>query len=355
MYFKQFLHDDGGCSSYLIASRESREAVVVDAQYAIEPYVQLAAERGYVIAHVIDTHLHADHSSGNRRLAAATGARLWLPESADVRFAFGALRDGGHIQLGQVVIRAISTPGHRPEAISLLVSNTRRSPEPSMVLSGDTLFVGDVGRPDFGGPEGAEQQFDSTRRLLDLPDWVEVFPAHFEGSCGKSMCGRPSSTIGFERRFNPMLQLPRAEFVRLAAEPSPRPLNMTAILAYNRGLSEQVCLTGDGTGEIPGVVPKAAAKWLLERDLCVVDVREQWEYADGHLPEAVSIPQADLAVKLDTLPHDQHMLVVCRSGARSLRAARFLKAVGFEHVFNLDGGMLGWIAARKEVVTASAA
>jgi glyoxylase-like metal-dependent hydrolase (beta-lactamase superfamily II) len=153
LYFKQFLHDDTGCSSYPVASRSSCQAAVIDPQYDIEPYVELAAERGYAIVHVLDTHLHADHLSGNRRLAAATGARLWLHESADVQFPFAALHDDDEVQIGQVVLRAIHTPGHRPEAVSLLVINPARSPEPSMLLSGDTLFVGDVGRPDFGGPE----------------------------------------------------------------------------------------------------------------------------------------------------------------------------------------------------------
>jgi len=155
MYFKQFLHDDLGCSSYLIASRESREAAVIDPHREVQQYIDLAAERGYNIVAVIDTHLHADHVSGNRDLAEATGAQLYLYEGADVLFPFQPLQDGNVISLGQVVLRVIHTPGHRPEGLSLLVVNPLRSPEPSMVLSGDSLSVGDVGRPDFGGPEGA--------------------------------------------------------------------------------------------------------------------------------------------------------------------------------------------------------
>jgi hydroxyacylglutathione hydrolase len=212
MYFKQFLHDETGCSSYFIASRQSREAAVIDPQWDIEPYLALASERGYQIVTRIDTHIHADHLSGSRKVAAATQAKTYLHEAASVSFPHLILRDGDELRLGQVVLRVVHTPGHRPEAISLLVINSTRSPEPSMVLSGDTLFVGDVGRPDFGGVEGAAQQFQSVHRLLALEDYVEVFPAHFEGSCGKTMCGRPSSTIGFERRFNPMLQLSSLTF-----------------------------------------------------------------------------------------------------------------------------------------------
>src|SRR5579864_3081750 len=238
MYFKQFLHDASGCASYFIASRQSREAVVVDPQVDVEPYLDLAAERGYRIVRVIDTHLHADHFSGNRALARATGATVCLHTSADVAFPFDPLNDGDEIPIGQLRLRVVHTPGHRPESISLLLTNPPRSPEPSMVLSGDTLFVGDVGRPDFGGAEGAETQYASVQRLLNLPDYLEVFPAHFEGSCGKGMCGRPSTTIGFERRFNPVLQLSRDDFLSTTGEVPARPLNMTAILATNQGLAD---------------------------------------------------------------------------------------------------------------------
>ncbi|HYW88964.1 MAG TPA: MBL fold metallo-hydrolase, partial [Chloroflexota bacterium] len=141
MYFKQFLHDETGCASYFLASRQSRQAAVIDPQLEIEPYIELAHERDYAITDVIDTHLHADHISGNRKLAAVTGARLHLHESADVTFPFNKLKDQQDLHLGQLIIRVVHTPGHRPESICLLVTNPPRSPVPSIVLSGDTLFV----------------------------------------------------------------------------------------------------------------------------------------------------------------------------------------------------------------------
>jgi glyoxylase-like metal-dependent hydrolase (beta-lactamase superfamily II)/rhodanese-related sulfurtransferase len=352
MYFKQFLHDETGCASYFVASRASREAAVVDPQRHIQPYLDLAEERDYRIVQVIDTHLHADHLSGNRALAAATGATLFLHEQAEVDFPFEPLHDGQQVHLGQIVMRVVHTPGHRPESISLVLTNPSRSPEPSMVLSGDTLFVGDVGRPDFGGAEGALAQYTSVQQLLRLEDYVEVFPAHFEGACGKGMCGRPSSTIGFERRFNPVLQLSRTDFLVSTGEVPARPLNMTAILATNQGRAD-FSWVGDATdsaGDIRSVAPETARAWIAEHDAMVLDVREPEEFDAGHVPDAVSIPQADLALQLDRVPRHRDVLVACRSGNRSLAAARFLKALGYDRVANLERGTLGWIEVGNPVV-----
>lgn len=348
MYFKQFLHDDHGCASYLIASRSSREAAVVDPQIAIGQYLQLAAERGYHITTIVDTHLHADHISGNRALAAATGAAVHLHASADVDFDFVPLNDGDVIAIGQLELRIVHTPGHRPESLSLLVVNPPRSPDPSMVLSGDTLFVGDVGRPDFGGADGAEQQWASVQRLLGLPDWVEVFPAHFEGSCGKAMCGRPSSTIGFERRFNPVLGLGREDFLRYAELPPARPLNMTAIMATNQGRADLACAQ-ELAASAPPRVGIDGAKGMMSRHAMVLDVREPWEYAAGHVPGARSLPQADILTRIDEIPRDREVVVVCESGVRSQGAARFLSGQGYDKVVDLVGGTAAWREAREPV------
>ena len=353
MYFKQFLHDDLGCSSYLVASRDSREAAVIDPHRDVQQYLDLAAERGYNIVAVIDTHLHADHVSGNRDLAEATGAQLYLHEEADTLFPFQPLQDGNVISLGQVDLRVVHTPGHRPEGLSLLVVNPPRSPEPSMVLTGDSLFVGDVGRPDFGGPEGARQQYQSIQKLLQLEDYVEVFPAHFEGSCGKGVCGRASSTIGFERRFNLALQLSGREFLEYASLPPSRPLNMTSIMAANRGEANFSWPQVAHDGAVPRVGAVEAVAWIQERQAFVLDVRDPWEYAEGRIPGALSVPQSDLALRLAEVPKDRDVLVVCATGNRSLRSAGFLKAVGYTRVTNLDGGTSGWIEAGNPVESAN--
>src|SRR5437764_9018334 len=171
MYFKQILNERCGCASYLIASRQSHEAAIVDPSTDLGQYEVLLRERGFRLRYAIDTHIHADHVSGARRLVARCGGQLCLHESAHVAYPSTPLRDGQELELGQLRLRVLHTPGHRPELISILVVNPPRSPEPSMVLTGDSLLVGDVGRPDFGGGDAAAQ-WESVTRLLRLPAWV---------------------------------------------------------------------------------------------------------------------------------------------------------------------------------------
>jgi hydroxyacylglutathione hydrolase len=193
---------------------------VVDPQPEIEPYIEAAAQKAMRITHIFETHVQADHVSGARRLAAATRAPVFFHESAEVRFPHGDLEDGEEHDMGNVRITILHTPGHTPDSISILVTDRSRAPEPWFVLTGDTLFSGGVGRPDLLGAGAetvlAEQLYDSVfGTLLKLPDHIEVFPAHFGGAaCGKGLSGKPGSTIGFERRFNPALQFTsKDEFV----------------------------------------------------------------------------------------------------------------------------------------------
>ena len=347
MYFKQMLDERHGCASYLIACRASGEAAVVDPPLRTDEIDETLRERGYRLRLVVDTHVHADHVSGARALAAHHGATLALHEAAPVAYPFRPLRDGDELALGRLRLGVLHTPGHRPELISLLVTNPARCPKPSMVLTGDSLLVGDAGRPDFGGGDAAAQ-FASLHHLLALPDWVAVFPGHFEGPCGAGMCGRPSTTVGFERRFNPLAGLDEAAFVtRLEGSVPPRPLNMAAIEATNRGAADLAWAMPTGAAAAPEVtldlIPEAGPEGF------VLDVREPGEYAAGHLPGAVNLPQAELATRLDELPRNRAILCVCQSGRRSLAAAAFLLEVGFGEVASLAGGTAGWIAGRQPV------
>ena len=213
---------------------------MVDPQPEIDPYLEAAAQKRLAITHVIETHVQADHRSGARALAQATGAALYLHESAPVAFPFQPLRDGDTLTLGNVVAEAWHTSGHTPEGISLVVTDRTRGDAPWFVLTGDTLFAGGVGRPDLGGDAReralAGDLYESLQRLLTLPDHVEVYPAHFGGAaCGKGLSGKPMSTIGFERRFNTALRLgSRDEFVRFAlADLPPAPPVFAANRARN--------------------------------------------------------------------------------------------------------------------------
>jgi len=186
---------------------------------------------------VLSTHVHADHRSGARELATRTGATLYHHRSAELAYPFTPLDDGAEVSLGNVAARVLHTPGHTPESVSFLVSDRTRGDEPWMILTGDTLFVGDVGRPDFGGAEAARQLHASLTRLLTLPDYVEVYPAHILGSpCGRAMSGKPSSTIGFERRHNAALKYADQDaFVAALFEGlPPKPPGFLEMIAANR-------------------------------------------------------------------------------------------------------------------------
>ena len=237
MIFRPFYRFETGCAAYLFGCGSKGLCAVVDPQEKdVDAYIAFAAEKAMRISHVFETHVHADHRSGGRALASRTGARYGLHRSADVAFSFEPLDDGQVVELGNTIVRVL----HTPESISLLVSDLRRGPDPWFVCTGDTLFVGAVGRPDLPGHEkenAAELHRSVGKKLLALPDGLEIYPAHFAGSaCGAGMSGKPSSTIAFERRWNPLLQLSREAFVeQVGANLPPKPGDMETILRFNRG------------------------------------------------------------------------------------------------------------------------
>ncbi len=231
--------------SYFFGCVGRQKAVAVDVVAGDEDWFVAEAEKsGVRIAHVIDTHVHADHYSGGPELARRVGAPYYLHESNRGRtaFDFTPLRDGQRLESGNVLVDVVHTPGHTPDSVCLVVRDLRRGDEPWFVITGDTLFVGAVGRPDLAGQERemAGQLHDSLQiKLLSLPAELEIYPGHQAGSaCGAGLSGKPASTIGFEKRFNPMLSMSRDAFVAaLTAEMAPQPADMARIVEANlRGM-----------------------------------------------------------------------------------------------------------------------
>jgi hydroxyacylglutathione hydrolase len=240
MIFKPYYYFDTGCAAYLFGCGGLGVCAVVDAhEEDVDSYLAFAASKSMRITHVIDTHIHADHHSGGAELARKAGAAYCLHASADVSIPFEPLADGQEIELGNTRARVLHTPGHTPESISLVVTDLRRGTDPWFVLTGDTLFVGAVGRPDLPGRarENAGELHDSIHaKLLTLPGELEVFPGHFAGSaCGAGMSGKPSTTIAFEKRWNALLSKPREEFIDAICDVPAKPAEMEQILRINQG------------------------------------------------------------------------------------------------------------------------
>jgi len=341
--FHQFLNDDLGCACYLVGDEEAGIAVVVDPPYAIESVVQEAARRGLRIVRTIETHTHADHVSGHGRLALEHGIPVSVHADAGVDYPNDPMNDGDEIEVGAVMLGVIHTPGHRPEHCCLTVVDHSRGEEPWLVLTGDSLFVGDAARPDLavGALEGAEGLFYSLRRLLELSDGVEVFPGHVAGSlCGKAMSSKPSTTIGFERRFNPSLQLTEVDafIAESAAISAPKPPNLARIVEMNRG-------------PFLGAPPFAQELAQPPEGAQLLDVRMVSSHLAGHRPGAISVPVSgtSFATKAGfVLDAAQPVCVLAESFDEAQRAIRGLHSVAF---FDIAGYLLGGGDERTDAVT----
>ena len=331
MLFKQFLNDDLGCASYLVGDEHAGVAVVVDPPYHVDPVLAEAKHHGVRLAAVLETHTHADHVSGHGRLALEHGVPIRVHAAADAAFAHEPLEDGTEVEVGTVVLRTIHTPGHRPEHCCFAVIDRSRGDEPWLVLTGDSLFVGDAGRPDLAveAREGAEGLFHSLRRLVELGDGVEVFPGHVAGSlCGATMSSKASTTIGYERRFNPALQGELADFLdaRLGPQP-PRPPNMERIVELNRG-------------ELLGAQPPLERVGSVPEEAIVLDVRPTETFAAGHRPGALGIPVcgSGFATKAGFVLPERPLVVHAADEQEALLASRLLHAVG---LFEIEGWQEG--------------
>ena len=352
MLFRQVIHEDLGCASYLVGDVDAAVAAVVDPQWDIEPYLRLSRLHGVRIEHVIETHNHADHVSGHGRLARATGAAIHISDLAEAAYPHEPLTDGSVLRLGDVEIEALHTPGHRPEHTSLLLRDRNRGDEPWAVLTGDSLFVGDVARPDLAiePREGARDIYTSLReRLFSLPDDVEVWPGHLGGStCGSAgIDHKASSTIGFEREHNRAASFERVDdFVEDAVaglgEPPP---NVEHVVAINRGpLLEEI-----GT---PAPLSPRAVEIAIAEGALLVDARTNEQFNEAHVPGALSASAYDtgFATKVArVVPSDVELIVVAASDGYELEAAELLASVGLRVKGFLAGGMTAWRSEERPI------
>ena len=458
MYFQRFFEPKLASASYLVGCQKSGEAIVVDANRDIDQYIDAAAANGLTIAYTTETHIHADFISGSRALAARTGAQLLLPALGDYAFPNQPLADGDRILLGNVRLDVVHTPGHTPEHIIFLLTDTVATTRPWGVLSGDFVFVGDVGRPDLleravkvqGTAErSARNLFVSLQRFRELPADLQIWPGHGAGSaCGKALGAMPSTTLGYELATNwAFQQADEQAFVRavLSGQPEPpryfaimkrvnragpdrestvaRPPRMPdaalgplldakavivdlrradafaaahvpgtinipltrafptwagSVLAYDAdvyliGDDERATIeathdlaligldrvagrwtrqvidrwrqTGGAIGTVAHIDAGGLADALRAGTVAVIDVRDESEWDSGHLAEAIHLPLATLAARLDEIPRGRSIVVHCQAGSRSAIAASLLTASGIPDVRNLTGGIAAWPGA----------
>lgn len=348
MYFKQFYLGCLAHASYLIGA--NGEAAVVDPQRDVEQYITEANANGLKIKYVIETHLHADFVSGHQELAKRTGAEIVFGAKAGVTFAHRAVRQGDEISLGEVLLRIFETPGHTPESISILVIDTAVSDQPQKVLTGDTLFIGDVGRPDLVGSQGytpeqmAEMLYDSLHeKLLTLDDRVEVYPAHGAGSlCGRNLASETSSTIGEQKRFNYALKpMPKEQFVEMMTTDLPE---VPAYFTHDSEINRQGAPALEAVAR-PAELPPTEVNQLGQKGYLILDVRTAADFGNGHIPGAVQIGLGgQFAPWAGTLiPMGTPIILVADEIAQVDEAVMRLARVGIESVKGyLSGGMYDW-------------
>jgi hydroxyacylglutathione hydrolase len=357
VYFKQFYLNCLAHASYLIGS--DGEAAVVDPQRDVDQYLDEAAAQGLKIKYVIETHLHADFVSGHRELAARSGAQIIFGEQAKATIPHRAVKSGEELMIGRVKLRVLETPGHTPEGICVLVIDTEISDQPQKVLTGDTMFIGDVGRPDLAGGKGytpetmAALMYDSLHeKLLRLDDAVEVYPAHGAGSmCGRNLSTETSSTIGEQRKFNYALQpMSKEQFVKLMTTDLPEaPAYFSKDAEINRTGAEALNELPRGAALSPAEVCKLAMQGSV-----ILDVREANDFGAGHIPGALNIGLggqfASWAGCLISMTAS--IVIITDDEARVDEAQMRLARIGMENVTGyLAGGMDAWKEAGLELAS----
>ena len=348
MFVQQFFVDGLAHLSYLLGGKGT--CAIIDPKRDVDDYVAAAKQMGMKITHILETHLHADFVSGHMGLAKRTGATIYAPKSGGCKYEHVAVADGSTFDVEDMHVEVLDTPGHTPECVCYVVTDRSRGGEPVAVFSGDTLFVGDVGRPDLfpgRGPELASKLYDNLHgKLMKLPDTCLVYPAHGAGSlCGKAMGAMRTSTIGYERKYNPALQhKSKEDFSKALLSGMPEaPDHFARCSDINRRGPALVA----AMAPLRAVAP-AEMKSLIDAGHIVVDVRDYAAFGGAHVPGAWNI---DAAHNFSTfagwlLPPDKPILLVGHSDEQMPRVATLLRRVGLDGVVGyLEGGMHPWMVA----------
>jgi len=355
MYFNQISVPGLGCLSYAIGCPAAKAMAVVDPKRDVQDYLDIAREEGMQITHIINTHVHADHVSGDQELRLATGADIYVHESAPVEYKHKELKEGDVFELGAARLEVLHTPGHTPNSVSLLVTDKIRSKEPEMLLTGDLLFVGDIGRPDLPGAEILDEQVENLYRslylkLADYPDHLEVFPAHGQGSlCGRGMSAKKSSTLGYERRANPMLRFESfASFKKDVMSAFPvRPKSFSHIIQTNlKGAA-----TLDACPMDKSLTPKQFQE-MMDDGVVIIDARDSAAFGGFHIPGSINIGfEKQLANWVGmVVDPDSEIILVVDDREDYDRMVTELHRIGYDLIFGyLSGGVMAWLMSGKPV------
>lgn len=365
MYFKHIYEKGLAQSSYLLACQGTGEAIIIDPRRDIDVYLKIAEKEKFKIKYVAETHIHADFLSGSRELAAVTGAEMLLSDEGgpdwQYQFPHKGLRDGDKFKVGGLQFEVMHTPGHTPEHISFLLTDTAGADKPVMIFTGDFVFVGDVGRPDLlekaagimGTKEtGARQMFQSIKKFKALPDFVQVWPAHGSGSaCGKAIGAVPSSTVGYEKLFNWALQINDEEkFVEALLEGQPEPPKYFAMM-------KKLNKTGPA---VLGGIPHPARLTLsqfneaLDKNIRIIDARDKYSFAGGHIPGSVNIQgNSAFTIWAGWVLNYNEPFMLLASEDNMDELTRSLIRIGLDNIYGYIDTIDKWTSAGKELETLS--
>jgi len=353
VFFRQFKVEGLGCYSYLIGCPRAGTACVVDPERHVGQYLDVAQENGLQITDVFDTHLHADHITGSQELVAQCGATVHVHPAVEAGYPHESLREGQRFRFGAAELEVIETPGHTPNSVSLAVTDHGRSDDAVALLTGDLLFVGDIGRPDLAGVDLLEQQvrnlYDSLyHKLARFPDWTEIYPAHGEGSlCGRGMSAKPMTTLGFERRNNPLLHnMPFEEFRRImTADFQIRPSNFAVMVEKNRQGPKLLRDVASFTRLAVQQAERAAQEGAK-----LVDIRDQVAFGAAFLPGAINIGSESNSVNWLGMAVDaaSEIVIVANSEVDAREAAFRFRRAGYDRLIGyLADGVSGWAMRGK--------